>query len=135
MAKIKVLGNSMTIKSDVKFDDIVKANKVAPEFTQLVKTADYSPFESEVIFVVATTEGVGSISPVGVCFDSKDSEGYAYLTLALPERNAEMDKKYFADKFMTEMVRLNEVELRIKEAAELINESIAAVTKDVEIIG
>ena len=46
-----------------------------------------------------------------------------------------MDSAYFADKYMAVMVRLNEVELRIKEAMEAVNKEIAAISKDVQIIG
>ena len=46
MAKINVLGNSLTITSGVKYDDILKAKKVAPEFTQLYKTSVTPPYDT-----------------------------------------------------------------------------------------
>lgn len=134
MAKIKILGNSLTIKSDVKYDDIIKVKKVFPEYLQLISASPLPPHDAEIVFAVGVTEGVGSITPSGVCFDSKDTDGNAYLTLAI-NRDPEMDKEYFADKFMTELIRLNEVEARITEAMDLVNNAIAAVTKDVEFIG
>lgn len=134
MAKIKILGNSLTIKSDVNYDDITKVKKVFPEYLQLIGAAPLPPYEPEIVFAVGITEGVGSISPSGICFDSKDADGKAYLTLAI-DREPEMDKEFFADKFMTELIRLNEVEARIKEAMELVNNAITAVTKDVEFVG
>ena len=134
MAKIKILGNSLTIKSDVKYDNIMKVSKVFPEYLQLISASPLPPYNTEVVFAVGVTEGVGNITPSGVCFDSKDADGKAYLTLAI-NRDPEMDKDFFANKFMTEMIRLNEVEARIKEAMDLVNQSIEAVTKDVEFIG
>ena len=134
MAKINVLGNSLTITSGVKYDDILKAKKVAPEFTQLYKTSVTPPYDTELDFVVTVTEDVGSVSNHGIAFDSKDKAGYAYLTLAI-DRNEEMDEAYFADAYMQPMIKLNEIELRIKEAMEYINKNIKAVTEDIKIIG
>lgn len=135
MANIKVLGNSLTITSNIKTEDIKKVMNVAPDFCQLIETSELPPYHAEVIFAVGVTEGAGSITDSGICFDSTDKNGNAYLTLALTNRTEEMDEAYFAEQFMKPMVRLNDVELRIKEAIEYANKTIEAVTKDVKIIG
>lgn len=132
MAKIKVLGNSLTIISGVKAEDIIKTKDIKPEFTQLYEQKIDSPIP-EVTFAVGMTEGAGSVSTNGIVFDSVNAEGYAYLTLSI-DRDPEMTKEDVAAFYAPTMVKLNAVEARIAEGIASINSDVAAVTEAVTIV-
>ena len=133
MAQIKILGNSMTIFSALKAEDLKKVIAIAPEFTKLYEQSMDTATPS-LAFQVAWTEGLGSISDFGIAFDSADEKGMAYITTCI-NRDEGLDVGAIVESYMPAMIKLNAVEARVKEAIDGINANIKAVTEATEVIG
>lgn len=130
MANIKVLGNSLTITSEIKAENIRNTEKYAPDCTKLWNPANYNE-EPVVDFMVAMTESIGSANNNGICFDSENTDGYAYLTVGI-DRTPETDEEAIIQKYAPMLVKLNSVERRIEAAMEEINKQIDAVRETVK---
>lgn len=138
MAEIKILGNSMTIFSTLKSEEIRRVSNIAPEYTKLYEQS-MDTATPEITYMVAVTPkddeaAIGSVSKFGIVFDSTDEHGNAYLTMSIDRENG-LDKDAIAEEFMPTMLKLNAVEARIKTALEGIKNEIETVKKDITVIG
>ena len=124
MAKIKVLGNALTLTSGLKTSEIEKAEKFCPDATKLVDE-EKTPY-----FVVQT--GPASVGKFGVSFNHTNAENYAYVTLVAEEAPT---KEEIKEEFGEILFNLNEVEKNVKSALETLKEKIDTLEEVIEVIG
>ena len=132
MAQILISGDSLTIKSEVKYDDLKDLMKYAPDALSV-----YDEDDKEV-FKVEATDGLGSASPYGICFSgpSLDGSGKAVVTLPiLGEVDADSVEDYVFDEFGVAVDLLNELEASIPEALHDVEERKAAIRSSISIVG
>ena len=126
MAKITVLGNALTLTTDIAAEQIKKANKYCPEVTTLVSE------EQEPYFHVQMGDSP-SCSKYGVSFDQINQEGKAYLTVVgVPrEGNTKEDVK---EEFGSILYNLDKVETQIIDGLGEINERLAQIERKITVI-
>lgn len=125
MAKIKVLGNALTLTSELKSEEIKKAEKFCPEATTLY-TEDKEPY-----FTVKT--GEPSASRYGVSFNETNSEGKAYMTIVGIERTADTAKVLRED-FGEILINLNKVEEKVQASISELNGKLNSISNSIEIV-
>jgi hypothetical protein len=105
MAKIKIVGDAVVLTSSIKFADIKTMSKFKP---QPLKLKDLET--KEIVFVVETAEKA-SISKFGVAFNAVNADGFAEMTLLIPQTE---DKKAFVkDTYGYVLLSLNILEDQI----------------------
>ena len=130
MAQIKILGDSLTITSALKMEDIAKLQKFTPDALQ------QKDAEGNVIFAVkAATNTNPSFSKHGIVLTSKNSEGNASATFPLPV-GIPADKKvtFVQDAFGLAIISLNKIEAQIAERSAELDVALAAVAEAVTIV-
>lgn len=125
MAKIKILGNAMTLTSNMKSEDIAKAEKFCPEALQLKDNND------DIYFIVKT--GSPSASKFGVSFNETNSEGKAYMTICGVIRDVDT-KETIKEDFAEIILNLRAVEHQMEELRETLDRKIASVNDAIEIV-
>ena len=123
MAKIKVLGNALTLTSELKKSEIEKAEKFCPEATKLVD-------EEKVPYFVVKT-GAPSAGKYGVSFDAANANGLAYMTMV---SNEAPTKEEIKESFGEILFNLNQVEKSIKSTLESLEEKINTLEESIEIV-
>lgn len=120
MAKIKVLGEAMTLTSNMKAETIAKAERYCPEALKLIDE------EKKPYFIVQM--GAPSVSKFGVSFSNVNSEGKAYNTIV------GFDKETIKEDFAEVLFNLNKVEDNVNSAIEKLEERIRTIEDAIEII-
>lgn len=128
MAKVKTLGASVVVVSDVKLEDIKKLKKYAPEALTLFGGED----GKEPMFCIDVTSGHGTLNSVGAEFGPVTSDGYATITLIRAEPVADI-KAAIVDQYGTALANLNELEAQIPAALAEVERKHAAVMECIEI--
>ena len=125
---IRVLQDTMVITSSAKLEDLHLLETFDPEALLLMDNED-------VLFRVKPSE-YPSISKHGICFNSKNTNGYATVTVALVEGlTAEEKIAYIAEKYGTALILLETIESRISTAVVNVGERLEDLKKNIEILG
>lgn len=128
MAKVKVLGDMMQIKSDLTGAEFDRIESFAPEMLKLV--------DDEGNEVFGISRGNAFYSKYGVCFCSEDAEGKLFMSTDNPVRdhsNAEKEKEEIVKTLAPILSKLNAVEKQIKNAGEILTAIETEVKESVEI--
>ena len=133
MAKLQILGNSLTLTSALKAEDINRVEKLDPKALRLFEENPEGKMEE--VFRVALTDGQPNFSPYGVAFDSVNKDGYAYLTAHLnrPD-NIEDEKTVATESFLPVLTKLNKLEETFNAKLDEINASVQAAKDNVEVL-
>lgn len=127
MAKVKVLGDMMQIKSDITGKTFDKVEKFAPEMLKLVDDAGNEVF--------GITRGDAFYSKYGICFCSEDAEGKLFMSTNNPVTNhgdAEKEKDEVVEKLAPIINKLNAIEKQILAAEEMLTAIETDVRESVE---
>ena len=130
MAQIKILGDSLTLTSAIKMEDLTKLQKFAPDALQ-VKDAD-----GNVTFAVAPKPGANpNFSRHGVVLTSVNAEGLASATFPLPV-GIPADKRVTAvqDTFGLAIIELNKIETQIAARTQELEVALNTVAEAVTIV-
>ena len=127
MSQIKILGESAVITSTLKAEGLETLKKFKQEHLTILND------RKEVVYAVGMAQGGrGSVTDYGITFNNRDAEGFAQVTITLPDGIAAEERaNYVAEKLGNSVTRLNGVEEIIQER---IDEVIAAQTAMVESI-
>ena len=121
--KAQYVGKALVITSDLKVEDIKRAEKICPE--ALILRDD----EKNPIFKVGTSDkGIG-IGAYGIVFDSKNAAGEAQLTLV---QDKPLTKDKIADDFGLCFIRLTKVEAQFVNVYGAASRELAAAAAVVE---
>lgn len=126
MAKIKVMGNALVLTSDLK-TEVIKDVKNYNE-----KACTLFNENKEPVFALETGDHP-SCSNYGVCMDSTNSEGKAYITIVGLDRKSET-KDSIIKRFAPVLVKLNAVEKQIEDIKDQVDEQIEHITESIEIL-
>ena len=126
--KVKVIGNNVTIISDIMFDDIVKLEQRNPD--ALVFKGD----DGEAIFRISTTNPtMESINKFGVAFASKNVEGKAVISVNVDRNDdEELTKETIIKLFGTAIDNLSVMEQLINDASVIIDANDAIIEEMIE---
>lgn len=126
--KVKVIGNNVTIISDIMFDDIVKLEQRNPD--ALVFKGD----DGEAIFRISTTNPtMESINKFGVAFASKNVEGKAVISVNVDRNDdEELTKETIIKLFGTAIDNLSVMEQLINDASVIIDANDAIIEVMIE---
>lgn len=126
--KVKVIGNNVTIISDIMFDDIVKLEQRNPD--ALVFKGD----DGEAIFRISTTNPtMESINKFGVAFASKNVEGKAVISVSVDRNDdEELTKETIIKLFGTAIDNLSVMEQLINDASVIIDANDAIIEEMIE---
>ena len=128
MAKVKVLGDMMQIKSDLTGAEFDRIESFAPEMLKLV--------DDEGNEVFGVSRGHAFYSKYGVCFCSEDAEGKLFMSTNNPvvdHTDAEKEKEEIVKTLAPILSKLNAVEKQIKDAGEILTAIETEVKESVEI--
>ena len=123
----KINGNTLTVTSAVKAEDLEKLKKSNPDALCLYEEKDSKKIPS---FVIAqNTNGSPNFSDFGVVFNGKTYDGgYATMTVGLPVfETADEAKNYVAEKYGAGLKKLRELEQAIPGALATMAADRAAV--------
>lgn len=104
MAKIKILGDILQIKSSITQYELEETKRYMPDMLKLKDEEGNEIFRIDV--------GSASATKYGISFPSTDDEGCLYTTVCMPEANIHDIKMEFGPMVMN----LNTVETQIAEA-------------------
>ena len=123
MKNMKVLGNSLTITSDLTKDEIVSLQKYAPEALVLTRKNEDENYTEE-YFRVSYREGCDNVSQYGVCFPNTNASGNVTVTALIPsELSVEKRKEFILDNFQSIATNLVLVEEQAKTALETVKKN------------
>lgn len=128
MAKVKVLGDMMQIKSDLTGAEFDRIESFAPEMLKLT--------DDEGNEVFGISRGHAFYSKYGVCFCSEDAEGKLFMSTNNPvvdHTDAEKEKEEIVKTLAPVLSKLNAVEKQIKNAGEILTAIETEVKESVEI--
>lgn len=128
MAKVKVLGDMMQIKSDLTGAEFDRIESFAPEMLKLT--------DDEGNEVFGISRGHAFYSKYGVCFCSEDAEGKLFMSTNNPvvdHTDAEKEKEEIVKTLAPILSKLNAVEKQIKNAGEILTAIETEVKESVEI--
>lgn len=128
MAKVKVLGDVMQIKSDLTGAEFERIESFAPEMLKLT--------DDEGNEVFGISRGGAFYSKYGVCFCSEDAEGKLFMSTNNPvvdHTDAEKEKEEIVKTLAPILSKLNAVEKQIKNAGEILTAIETEVKESVEI--
>lgn len=131
MQKVKILGNSIKITTDLTVDEINKLQKYDPD--ALVLTKELPDKSTEEYFRIAYKEGKDSLSKYGITFPAKTSTGKATITGLIPS-DITNKKEFVNDHFSKIMRNLIEVEKQAKKAISVVDKEATAIDALIEII-
>ena len=128
MAKVKVLGDMMQIKTEITGAELERVEKFAPE---MLKLTDDDGNE-----VFGISRGSAFYSKYGICFCSEDAEGKLFMSTNNPvtdHGNAEEEKDKVVKELAPIINKLQAVENQIKKAGEILTAIETEVRESVEI--
>ena len=132
MANIKIVGDACVITSGLKLEEIKLVNDTYPKYLTLFEEEDG---KKNPVFKLAVATGKGSISEFGISFGrtTNDGEGYAQLTVSVPEGAGDV-KERVAKAYGTAMMHLNIIEEELPDVIEAIRAEHAKVLDSIELI-
>lgn len=127
MSKIKVVGDSFTVVTEVTTNELELLTTFAPEALTLKE-------DGEPIFAIAKDE-VASISKNGIVFTSTNRDGFAYVTSVFPEANLSTEEKldYIKKNLGKALLLLNRLEEQVSDAVIDLNSELDAVENCIEL--
>lgn len=128
MAKVKVLGDMMQIKTDITAKELERVQSFAPEMLKLTDE------EGNEIFGV--TRGDAFYGKYGICFCSEDAEGKLFMSTNNPiteHGNAEEEKEEIIKQLAPILHKLQAVEAQVKSAEEILTAIETEVRESVEL--
>lgn len=127
MAKMRIIGRTLTIESSATVAELQKLSKFNPE---ALKLRDEN---NDVYFVVATG-GISSIGKHGICFagDSYTSEPKATIEISLSLEAQDNPKQYAAENYGSIFKNLQKVEEGLAEAIESVEADHQAIVAAIE---
>ena len=127
MAKIKIVGNSMTLVSNINAKDLTRILRVNPKAGVLFND------DNEEIFRISMG-CTGNMSTYGVVFDSENSDGNAYLTIAPIARTNDATPEKVTETYLPILDKLSKLETKIAAEISELNNSIESYTDAIEIL-
>lgn len=133
MSKIIIAGTTITVKSNIKMDDMKKIAAYRPNALKLFDT-DEDGHKIPVFSVGVTRPGMGCISDFGVCFGNTtfDDDKTCCVTIGIPEGTEDV-RKFVSEKIGMSIVMLDKVEAQITPALEEIAIDEATVAEHIVI--
>lgn len=129
MQKIKILGNSVRITTDLTAEEIKNLQKYAPE--ALVLTRETEDKCTEEYFRITYKEGKDGITDYGITFPAVNSTGKATITALIPS-NITDKKAFVADNFSKVITNLIEVEKQAKKGLTAVAKNKATIESMIE---
>lgn len=133
MAKIIAAGEAVVITSDIKMEDLklIQANR--PKALNLYETNEDG--KKTCIFTIGATDGKGSVSGNGICFNavSNDGTGKAAVTVCVPDGEGSV-KERVAAKYGKAVMRLNELETKLNAVVTEIKEEQTRMLDGIQIV-
>lgn len=124
MAKIKILGDTMQLKSNLTKEQVLKVKRFKPEVLKLTDKEGNETFAVDV--------GPASLSKYGVSFGNEDEAGKLYVTINCTEAPT---KCTVAEHFATVIRDLMTVEAAVNEADDEITNLENSVMDSIEVVG
>ena len=126
---IRVLQDTMFITSVVKYEDLVKLERLNPEALLLVDA------NNDVVFRIKASEE-NSMSKYGICFNGKNSDGYAVATFDLPA-NLSADEKieFIAESAGLALERLEKLESQVLVAVDETDVRLTKIKNNIKVLG
>ena len=126
---IRVLQDTMVITSVVRYDDLAKLERINPEALLLVDS------NNDVVFRIKVSE-MASMSKYGICFNGKNSDGYAVATFDLPSGlSADEKLEFIAESAGIALERLERIESQVLVAIDETNTNLAKIKNNIKILG
>ena len=129
MANVKILGNSMTIASEVKASLWEKVQKYAIE-TTVSKNSGGDP----VFRAVYNPNSIGSFNSIGITFNSVNDAGYPYCTSLIPD-DIQHTKQEWAVELGPMLRQIELIEEAILDKEHELVERAQSISEKIEIIG
>lgn len=129
MAKVRVLGDAIQLKTELTKEDLDRVKAFAPESLKL-----YDQDGNEVFGV---DEGDAFYSKYGVCFSNTDSEGRLFMTSDNPvedHSDPEKEKEEIIKHFAQILNKLEAIEMSVRNARQALMEIEESVKTSVEIV-
>lgn len=129
MAKVRVMGDAIQMKSDLTKADLERVKTFAPDALKL--------FDEEGNEVFGVDMGDARFSKFGVCFSNTDSEGKLFMTSDSPvtdHSDPEKEKEEIIKYFAQILNKLDAVETNVNAAMEALINIEDSVRNSVEII-
>ena len=126
MAKIKIVGNALTLISDIRAEDLNRVLRVNPKAGIL-----YNEDNEEVFRISMGCSG--SMSRYGIVFDSMNSDGNAYITIA-PVDRTDATPEDVAETYLPIIDKLTKLEAKMAGEVADLTDSIESYTDSVEIL-
>lgn len=127
--KTTIVANTVAFQSAVAFDTFKELERFQPSALTLVD-ADKHPVLTA---TVAGNGRKGSITNRHIVFDPEaDAGGKAVLTIMLPFNEIADKKQYIAENYGMAIMKMNELELQIADAANNLAARIASVRNNIE---
>lgn len=131
MSQIKILGESAVITSTLKAEGLETLKKFKQEHLTILNDRE------EVVYAVGMAQGGrGSVTDYGITFNNRDAEGFAQVTITLPDGIAAEERaNYVAEKFGNSVTRLNGVEEIIQERIDGVVAAQTAMVESIQVLG
>lgn len=130
MAKIKVLGDTIQLTSDITAEEFDRVKRFAPE-ALIMKDAD----TGDEVFGIS--RGDAFVSKYGVCFCSVDNEGKLFMTtnnVVTDHSDREAELKAVKEFYAPIMAKLGTIEAHLKNVMAELEELEASVESSIEFI-
>lgn len=130
MATIRIAGDAVVIKSELKLEEIKLVQKYRPEALSVYGGVD----GGEELFAICAADH-GSIGKYGAAFAAEDrgEEKFAIITIVEPDMG-ESPAKYVAEKYGTAISYINDLEQSLRAVVSEIESKNAAVMECIEVL-
>lgn len=130
MLKSKLVMDEFIVTSSYTPEEICKLHRYTPEVLQIISE------NGDVDFIYDCRKGNGAISAYGIIFNTVDSEGKAALRVCIPPDFVTINEKkqWFAETFGPTILKANEIESEMIATLSSIDESIANLMEQLEVI-
>lgn len=130
MAKITIAGDAIVVTSTLKLEDIKLIEKYRPKELTLS-----DPETKELIYVLGTQKGAGSINDFSASFGrtANDGTGLACITMTVDGFDGDDIKEFVADKIGGGLMQLNKIEERLPAVLEEIAAQKAAILDNITV--
>lgn len=115
--------NLCNIVFDCSMEDLKLLEKMDPKALCIFDEDD------NVIFKVASTSGIGSVSKYGVAFGKKTADNKLAVNITLPDDDAD---EYIVDEFGDVILSLSKIESRIADAVSAAKEARNGILEMIE---
>ena len=125
--RIKIVGNAFVLTSTLKFDCIKKLEKLNPNALCLTEQRGEENVE---VFRIGTGKA-GAVSKYGVTFATQNKDGFATVTVLIPE-NVDNKKEFIKDAYAKTLFMLHDLEECAKVSEAEIDQIYAQLDNDIE---